>query len=167
MVVIVLGLPGCGKSYFAQRLAKMIHAEYVNSDRLRKENFKIRMYSDEEKAKIYDMMLQKMKEAIRYHKNLVLDATFHKNETRKPFVKQVKESLFFVEVWAKESIIRERLKKKRPYSDADFEVYQSLQQEWEPLEEPHLLLESTNANIHSMLQKAVQYLVWNNDKKPD
>lgn len=167
MVVIILGLPGCGKSYFAQRLAKMIHAEYVNSDRLRKENFKIGMYSDEEKAKVYDIMLQKMKQAIRHHKNLVLDATFHKNETRKPFFKQAKGSLFFVEVWAKESIIKERLKKKRPYSDADFEVYQSLQQEWEPLEKPRLLLESTNINIHSMLQKVAQYLGWNNDKKSD
>lgn len=167
MVIIVLGLPGSGKSYFAQRLAKMIQAKYVNSDRLRKEDLKIRTYSEEEKAKVYAMMLQKMKEAIRHRKNLVLDATFHKNETREPFVKQAKESLFFVKVWAKESIIRERLKKKRPYSDADFEVYQSLQKEWEPLEEPHLLLESTNANIHSMLQKATQYLGWNNDKKPD
>ncbi|RKN80224.1 AAA family ATPase [Ulvibacterium marinum] len=167
MVVIILGLPGSGKSYFAERLAKMIDAEYINSDRLRKEIFLICVYSDKEKAKVYDMMLQKMKDAIQHHKNLVLDATFHKNETRKPFVTQEKENLFFVQVWADESIIKERLKRNRPYSDADFEVYQRLQQEWEPLEEPHLLLESTDGNIHSMLQKAAQYLGWDDDKKTD
>ncbi len=167
MVVIILGLPGSGKSFFAERLAKMIHADYINSDRLRKEIFRIYMYSDKEKAKVYDIMLQKMKDAIQHHKNLVLDATFHKNKTRRPFIEQAKGKLFFVKVWADESIIKERLKRNRPYSDANFEVYQRIQQQWEPLKEPHLLLESSDGNIHSMLQKAAQYLGWNNDKKPD
>lgn len=167
MVVIILGLPGSGKSYFAQRLAKIIRAEYINSDRLRKETFPIPTYLEEEKAKIYDMMLQKMKDAILHHKNLVLDATFHRNEARKPFIKQAKGELFFVEVWADASIIQERLKRNRPYSDADFEVHQLVKQEWEPLTEPHLLLESTDDNIHGMLQRAAQYLGWDNDKKPD
>jgi predicted kinase len=165
MVVVILGLPGSGKSYFAKRLAKMIHAEYINSDRLRKEIFPRRSYSGGERAKVYDIMLKKMKEAVRQYKNLVLDATFHKNETRKPFIEQAKGTLFFIEVWADKSIIKERLKKNRPYSEANFEVHQLIRQQWEPLEEPHLLLESTNRNIHSMLQKAAQYLGWNDDKK--
>ena len=62
MVILVLGLPGSGKSYFAGRLAQKINAEYLNSDQIRKEMFQGRTYSDSEKAKVYEALLQKMTE---------------------------------------------------------------------------------------------------------
>jgi predicted kinase len=160
MIVIVLGLPGSGKSYFASRLARMLGADYVNSDRLRKELFPKRTYSAEEKSKVYEAMFQKMEEAIAHRKNLVLDATFHKNATRKQFMNSIKrkEQLFFIEVQAEENTIKQRLKKSRPYSEANFEVYKLIQKQWEPLQIPHLTIESTNDNIDRMLQEAVQYL---------
>ncbi|MGB5437478.1 MAG: AAA family ATPase [Maribacter sp.] len=160
MIVIVLGLPGSGKSYFASHLAVMLGADYVNSDRLRKELFPKRTYSDAEKAKVYATMFQKMEEVIGQGKNLVLDATFHKNATRKQFVDylKVKEQLFFIEVQAKEKTIKERLKKSRPYSEADFKVHKLIRQQWEPLQIPHLTIESTNDNIENMLQAAALYL---------
>lgn len=158
MVAIILGLPGSGKSYFASRLAEMLGADYVNSDRLRKELFPKRSYSKEEKAKVYEAMLKKMEKAIAKGKNLVLDATFHKNATRKWFMRKAKDNLFFIEVHANEHIIKERLKRSRPYSEADFEIHKLIRQQWEPLELSHLTLESTNENIDDMLQKAAQYL---------
>ena len=169
MIVIVFGLPGTGKSFFASRLAKMINADYINSDRVRKEMFKSSTYSEQEKAAVYNAMLEKMKEAVDQRKNLVLDATFHKNETRKPFLQEMKgkDKIFFIEVWAAENIARERLKESRPYSEADFEVYKLIRQYWETLNEPHLMLESTNENIDNMLQKAAEYLQWKDDKRTD
>ena len=169
MVVIVFGLPGSGKSYFASRLAKMIRADYINSDRLRKEMFKESTYSTQEKAAVYHEMLAKMMEAVNQNRNVVLDATFHKNDTRKLFMKEMegKGGIYFIEVQANENIIRERLKKERPYSEADFKVYKLIRQHCEPLNDPHLLLESTDENIDSMLQKAADYLKWKNDKRTD
>jgi predicted kinase len=169
MIVIVFGLPGSGKSYFASRLATLIKADYVNSDRLRLEMFEKRTYSDQEKAAVYNNMLEKMKEAISQHRNLVLDATFHKNETRKPFIEAIKgrDDVYFIEVWADEKIIKERLKKPRPYSEADIGVYTFIRQHWEPLNEAHLMLESTDENIDQLLQKAAAYLQLKNDKGTD
>jgi len=158
MIVLVSGLPGSGKSYFAERLSETINAGYVNSDRLRKELFPKRTYSDLEKAEVYKTMLRKMKEAMVEEKNLVMDATFHKNETRALFKKNTKDKIHFIEVCADEAIIKERLKRSRPFSEADYEVHQLIQHEWEALVEPHLLLESTNENIDDMLQIATQYL---------
>lgn len=160
MVVIVFGLPGSGKSYFASRLAKRIDADYINSDRLRKEMFKMRTYSRQEKESVYQTMLQKMKEDVVQNKNVVLDATFHKKETRQPFVKEMKTKggIYFIEIVAEERIIRERLKRKRRYSEADFKVYKIISSENELLPESHLVLESTNTNIKEMLGKAVDYL---------
>lgn len=167
MIVIVFGLPGSGKSYFASRLAHMMHADYINSDQLRREMFKTRAYSEEENAAVYGAMLEKMKEAVHLNRNLVLDATFHKNETRRPFKQESKgkNGIFFIEIRADENLIRQRLKKERPYSEADFEIYKQILQHWEPLHEQHLMLESTDENIGKILQKAAAYLQWKNDKR--
>ena len=167
MIVIVFGLPGSGKSYFASRLAKMINAGYVNSDKLRKEMFAERVYSEHEKTMVYNKMLEQMEEAVQQNNNLVLDATFHKKDTRKLFVEEMqgKGDILFIEVWADEEIIRERVKKERPYSEADFEVYQFISQQNEPLDIPHLILKSTNDNINEMLHKASKYLKIKNDDR--
>ena len=169
MSVFVFGLPGTGKSYFASRLAKMIGASYVNSDRVRKELFAQRTYSYNEKKVVYDTMLARTKEAIAVGQNLVLDATFHKKETRDTFMKQLSDQgeVFYIGLHSPENTIKDRLKKSRPYSEADFEVYKLIQQQWEPFNEDHLVLESTNNNIEEMLLKAAQYLGWKNDTGTD
>jgi predicted kinase len=165
MIVIVFGLPGSGKSYFASRLAKMIHADHVNSDQLRMQMFKSRTYSKKEKSTVYQVMLEKMKEAVNGNRNIVLDATFHTGESRKSFLQETKGGISFIEVKADENLTRERLNRERPYSEADYEIYKLIQQEWEQLDKPHLLLESTDENIDYMLQKAVEYLQMKDDKR--
>ncbi len=169
MVVVVFGLPGSGKSFFASRLADKIHAEYVNSDRVRKELFEKRDYSETEKNAVYAEMLQVMNVAVNQGKDVVLDATFHKKETRDLFANELssEELLFFIEIQADEETIKERLKVKRPYSEADYEVYKTISKKNEPLSNPHLILQSTNDNIAEMLEKAIAYLKLKNDESAD
>lgn len=155
---MVLGLPGSGKSYFSSRLAQKINAEYLNSDKIRKDLFPVRTYSESEKNAVYKALLEKMQEATDKGKDVVVDATFYKNEIRDKFISNIKEKVNFIEVWADEEIIRKRLKKKRRYSEADFQVYEFIKQQWEPLKHPHLKLKSTNDNINDMLQKAFNSL---------
>jgi predicted kinase len=76
-----------------------------------------------------------------------------------------KEEISFIEVQADENIIRQRLKKPRQYSEADFEVYKLIKQQNEPIDEPHLILKSTDDNIDEMLQKASEYLKIKNDNR--
>ena len=49
-------------------------------------------------------------------------------------------------------------------SEADFEVYQKIKNQWEPLNEDHLILQSTDDNINEMLNKAAGYLQLQNEK---
>ena len=160
MVVIVFGLPGTGKSFFAARLADQINADYINSDRLRMEMFPHRTYSDKEKGMVYKAMLERAKTADNNHKNVVLDATFYKNDLRKMIREEIgtESPIFFIEVTATEELVRERLQKKRPYSEADFEVYRLIERQWEVINEPHLTLNSADDNIDTMLQDAIDYL---------
>lgn len=56
MVVLVMGLPGSGKSYLARRLAELIGATYISSDRVRRDLFPAARYTAEEKAGVYEEM---------------------------------------------------------------------------------------------------------------
>ncbi|PUZ26384.1 hypothetical protein DCC81_11660 [Chitinophaga parva] len=160
MIIIVTGLPSSGKSYFASHLSALINAVYINSDQVRKRLFIRRTYSEAEKLSVYAHMLREMKDAVRQHKDVVMDATFYKKSIRENFLRQAggTETVAFIEIKADEALIKDRLKQARTDSEADFEVYQKIKEQWEPLEEPHLTLQSTNKNIDSMLAQAGDYL---------
>lgn len=64
MIVIVFGLPGSGKSYFATRLSEKLRAEYVSSDRVRNTMYAYKTYSEKEKPEVYEDMLAMMKTAL-------------------------------------------------------------------------------------------------------
>lgn len=165
MVVIVFGLPGSGKSFFASRLANLINAIYISSDKVRMEMYQQKTYSENEKLAVYDEMLRRMKEIIRESGKVVLDATFYKDEIRSKFIDVTQGDIDFIEVVADVRIIQERLKKPRPDSDADFEVYQKIKSVWEKLNDDHLALQSTNDNIDEILHTAISYLNVRNDNR--
>jgi predicted kinase len=159
MVVIVFGLPGSGKSYFASRLAEQLNAVYLNTDRLRLEMFDKRSYSDTEKMTVYNRVLDLVSELIAQHKSVVVDGTFYKEEIRSMFRKQLQKSaLIFIEVEADESVIQERLLKPREYSEADVGVYRKIKSQWEPMTGSHLVLKSSDSNINEMLATATGYI---------
>ena len=159
MTIIVFGLPGSGKSFFASALAELMGAEYIKTDSVRAQSFN-RSYSMEDKLQVYDAVLNRTIEMLQEKKNVVVDATFYKYDIRQKFNDQCKEfgDVYFIEVQADELVIRERLKTPRIDSDADFEVYKKVKTDWEPLTEDHLVLQSTNTNREEMLEKAITYL---------
>ncbi|HQW25056.1 MAG TPA: ATP-binding protein [Saprospiraceae bacterium] len=161
MVIIVFGLPGSGKSYFASRLAMHLEAEYVNSDELRMHMLQERNYTAAEKQRVYDAMLSRMSDALSDKKPIVLDATFYKKSIRRRFEQRAAtfhHSIIYIEVTASEDIIKDRLLIPRAYSEADYDVYLKLKKSAEPLTRDHLVLVSTNNNIVSMLHEALHYI---------
>src|SRR5262245_10628703 len=113
MMILVFGLPGSGKSYFATHLAKVIKAEYISSDKTRKKTFNRHTYATEEKQLVYKEMIDRMKDALKRHTSVVLDATFYKRDSRNKFSDAANniDKVIFIEVVAEESLIRERLRK--------------------------------------------------------
>jgi predicted kinase len=160
MIVIVMGLPGSGKSYFASRLAEMMNAGYISSDKVRKTLIGRSTYLEEEKELVYANMLAQMQRMIKENKDVVLDATFYTNAIRKKFINAAGETaqIIFIEIIASEDLIKERLKQIREDSEADFSIYKIIRGMWEAPQQAHLRLESTNTNIDSMLSKTLKYL---------
>jgi predicted kinase len=169
MVIIITGLPGSGKSYFAERLAQNLQAEYASSDSIRKTKFLNRTYSAKEKEMVYEEMLNRMLLSISHGKDIILDGTFYLDRLRQMFVRHALPdcTIIFIEVTADESLIQERLKKARTDSEADEKIYHLIKSQWEPLNEPHLTLHSTNENMNEMLELAHQYIQLSNDKRRD
>lgn len=160
MIIIVFGLPGSGKSFFAARLAEHIHASYLSSDKLRKELLPVRTYTDKEKEMVYKVMLDKALEVSQKKKDVVVDATFYKRSFRDRVLDDIADigSIKWIEVRANEDLIRDRLSIPRSESEADYDVYLKLKKDWEPMEEEHLVLISTNENLEYLLETAVRYL---------
>jgi predicted kinase len=164
MVILVFGFPGTGKTYFASRLAEKIKAVHYNSDNIRKKIGKWDKYDEASKMNTYDALLEKMRDAIQRGKNVVLDATFYKQELRDNFqraAKELKQPLIMIEVKAAEETIRQRLSKPRTDSQADYKVYEKVRAEFEPVTEDHLELHSDEDSPESMLTQALNYLAGN------
>jgi len=161
MIIMVFGLPGSGKSYFAERLVKVYKAAYLSSDRVRKEISNDPEYSEDQKLRIYESMLSRIENLCKENAFVVLDATFYKKSIRQQFIEKadlIYQQLVFIEVQASEGIIYDRVSRPRDRSDADFEVYKTIKRQFEPLEESHLVLQSTNDNINSMLEDATAHI---------
>ena len=160
MVVIVFGLPGSGKSYFACRLAEKIDAFYLNSDQVRMEMFSSRTYSNEEKDAVYSELLTQAERHVKANRDVIIDATFYKQQLRDLFHKTLEylTKVLFIEVVADEKLVVSRVERPRKFSEANAEVYRKIKSQWEPLNEEHLLIESTENNIDIMLDQSLQYL---------
>lgn len=161
-LILVCGLPGSGKSFFAKHLSDKIQASYLSSDVYRKELFPHhRTYSEKEKQSVYDALLSSTETNLIHHTSVVLDATFYKNNLRLPFYKLAKQlncpcSIIYIS--AEEKLIKERTSQVREDSEADYSVYLKLKDAFEAIDKPHLTLESTNKNLDTLLSTSLTFL---------
>lgn len=162
VLVLVCGLPGSGKSYFADQLSKKMKAEHFNTDVLRKELFPLqRTYSEKEKQIVYDTLLSKTSSSLNERKSVIVDATFYKNELRVPFynlAQTKKVPIYIFYITADESLIQARTSVLRSDSEADYSVYLKLKELFEPITTPYATLISTQNNIDDLLTTALIYL---------
>lgn len=161
MLVIIFGLPGTGKSFFGEKLSKHLDWEYINSDRIRHALNLRGKYEASDKKKVYEAIFQKAKELLGRNKNIILDATFsdHKQLAEaKELAYNMGKEIKLIEMKADEQTIKERISKKRKYSEAGFDIYEKIKNEFDPIKEPHLVLDSSNNSVHKLLEKAKQYL---------
>lgn len=161
MIVIVFGLPGSGKTYFAERLAERLGGYHLSSDVIRKELAPSPNYSETEKELIYKKMFNIMYDYADSEEPLILDGTFYKSAIRDNFIAGIERlgrDIKFIEISADEKLIKKRIDQYRETSDANFAIYQQIKEEFEPYNEEHLVLISKKDNEEEMLHKALFYL---------
>lgn len=161
MIIMVMGLPGSGKTYFARHLSERLGTPYVGSDQTRKEKHAMGKYSLKDRRNVYEEMLSRMEQHLTSGEPVILDATFYKEDLRLPFAILAKNKgipLYKLWIEAPIEVIKERVSSRRDDSDADFAVYQKLSADFEPPSMPYLKMMSGQDNLDSMLVEAKQYL---------
>lgn len=167
MMILVSGLPGSGKSFFASRLAKRLNADYINSDLVRKILRVTGKYAFEDKFRVYRYMAEKATALVKRGNTVVVDATFYHHSMRTLFINAAAQSrcrIYFIVIGAAEELVKERLSQPRQDSEADLGVYQSMKAQFESYIQPHLRLQSKANNIEQMLAEAIEYLSESNGK---
>lgn len=158
---MVLGLPGSGKSFFAERLALKLDGVYISSDQLRKKINMSGKYSLTEKTLVYQEMENLTKGYLQANRLVILDATFYLRKFRNSFIslsKSLQCPYFLIQVVADDALTKQRMARSRAYSEADYTVYQLLKKEYEPIDSPHLTISSESDNIVQMLKLACDYI---------
>jgi predicted kinase len=156
-----MGLPGTGKSSVAEALAQAWDAAYVSSDRLRHEAGQLGAYSPEDKDFIYQLLCQRVSEALERSPRVVADATFSSARHREALAEAARQagaSLRWVELSADEAAIRARTARERPWTEADFSVYQALRQAYEPPPHPFLRLDTTQGSPQAQAARILEQL---------
>lgn len=160
-LLMITGLPGTGKTTVASALAKRLQAEHFNTDMIRQEMGLRGQYDPETKEQVYSILLERTREALAAGKTVVVDGTFYRSKLRDEFRQQLNAQLipiYWLELWAEDELIRKRVSKARAYSEADFEIYLKIKATYEPILEPHLRLESKDANLEQLVEEIILHL---------
>ena len=161
MVILVMGLPGSGKSYFAAKLSEAFDFAYISSDVVRFRNGYRSRYGVNDKFEVYRLMLAMTEVELNKGKSVVVDATFYRKSLRQSFARlaaKMQTEIRYVLVAADPVLVRRRLSRERMYSEADFGVYKLVESEFQEVDEPHLALHSTDSNLDEMIDMATVYL---------
>jgi len=147
LIVLICGLPGVGKTTIAKNLAPLIDAVILSSDKIRKELIPNPTYTKEERKLIYDVMVLIAAYLQNSGTNIILDATFNKEDSRnkvKQRIRVPRDEFFIIECVCPENIIFSRIKnRKEDYSDADISVYKKMKKIYEPVKVDHITVDTS------------------------
>jgi predicted kinase len=156
-LVVVCGLPGVGKTTVARRAADRLDARLLRTDEVRKDLFPDPEYSSEETAAVYDEVLRRARQELTTGESVVLDGTFRTERLRERAadVAGGQGAAFeLVAVDSEESVVRRRIAERNgDASDADFEIYGVIAEEFEPIDCEHATVDNSGplADTHAQV----------------
>jgi len=150
MLIIVCGLPGTGKTTLSKRIADETKSFLLNTDVIRKKITEDPKYTEREKSLIYELLFEMAEKFLLTGKNVILDGTFYREELReraKEIARNTRNKYKIIEIICDEKLIKkamvERKKDRKCVSDADFDTYNKIKKQFEPIREKHLVLDTS------------------------
>lgn len=147
MLVVVCGLPGVGKTTVSEAIADRIGGELLRTDVVRKELFPDPDYVPEETRATYDELFARGREMAADGVTVVLDGTFKQGVQRNraaDLAASLGVEFTLVVVTASETAARERIAaRENDESDADFDVYLLLKEQFEPVDRDHVTIDNS------------------------
>ncbi len=171
-LIMVMGLPGVGKTYLAQHLAEHIHAYHLSTDIIRKEmtgmpiekhcfeGYGKGIYTREVSAQTYQELYQRTNNFLSQGKSCIIDATFLWEKSRAE-AKQIADKnharFYIIDCTCPEKLVMQRMKKREKefsLSDATPEIYYRIKDNVEAVKNrSHYLKIDTAQSIKTNLNK--------------
>lgn len=157
-----------GKTSISNELAKLTRWTVLSTDKIRKELFPNPTYSTEEKRLIYEVLMLIAKYLHRSETNCILDATFNTKYSREEIKKKLNlssQQICIVECICPEDTVIMRIKnRKSDYSDANDYIYRSMKANYQPIEEEHIVVDTSKESPGMIAEKIINQLSRTNMK---
>jgi len=149
LIILICGYPGVGKTTLANELGPLINAVILSTDKIRKELVDKPNYSEEEKKLIYNILLLIAKYLHNNGINCILDATFNNQKAIEDIKKGLNltdDQFKIIECICPEELIISRIQKRKSgFSDADVSIYRMIKENYEPLKEKHITVDTSQS----------------------
>ena len=164
VMVVISGLPGSGKSYFAHRLVKQVPLLVLESDVLPRALFPNPTYTRDESAQLFEACYSLIDDLLRQGIPLLLDATnLTEGHRERPYhiTEQLALRLILIYLKAPPDVVYDRLKGRSERanlegrSSADWGVYQRMRSTVEPIKRNHLVVD-TSKDISPAIAKVAR-----------
>ena len=166
VLVVLSGLPGSGKSYFARRLVHRFPLLVLESDFLRKVLFSKPAYTGEESRQLFDACHTLTADLLEQGIPVLLDSTnlieYHREHLYR-IADRCGAMLIIVYVKAPESVVYERLTARsrgedgQSHSKADWSVYKKLLPTVDPVTSRHVTVD-TSRDITPAIEKIARQI---------
>lgn len=163
-LILMVGLPGTGKSTLARRLAALLPAPIVESDRVRRILFKWPRHTLNESRRVHQVCRVLIEQLLRQGSSVIFDAT-NLIEAHRALIYQIADRLriplVILFVTAPPEVVRDRLegrsRQRRPEdaSEATWSVYERMRRYMEPIGRPYLEVD-TSRDLETLLPQLVE-----------
>ncbi|MCX8014943.1 MAG: AAA family ATPase [candidate division WOR-3 bacterium] len=176
-LILIMGLPGVGKTYLAQHLSEHISAYHLCSDIIRKEitNTPIEthcfegygkgIYAPEVSKRTYEELYRRAENYLTQGKICIVDATFLWEKSRqelKAIAEKYQAQFYIIECTCPEKVVLKRMQQRKnefSLSDATPEIYYKLKENLEQVKEKKNYLKvDTSRPIKANLKKIIHFL---------
>jgi predicted kinase len=163
-LIVLSGLPGNGKSHFANKLSQRIPVLIVGSDRIRKALVAKPKYNPGEHARVFSACHQLIEDLLQEGYRVVFDATNLTESVRHTLydiAENTETPLSIIWFTAPIDVVRRRLDARAAglsidsHSDADWQIHCRLRPSEEPINRPHLIVDSSQ-DISPLVDQVVR-----------
>ncbi|MFW9903896.1 MAG: AAA family ATPase [Candidatus Thorarchaeota archaeon] len=175
-LIIILGLPGTGKSYLAAQILKSISNPpiYLSTDKIRRALFDFshhqyvpfgdKLYTQEKRDLVYNALYLVVEILLSQRLSVMVDGTFYAQTKRQPLLKicqRLNQSYFIIKTTSSEDLVKQRIQKRKSQndndSDADFNIYLEIKERFDPITAPYLEIDTGN-ELSTILKEVTLYI---------
>ena len=166
-LLIMVGLPGAGKSYIVDYVRDRLNPTIIRTDYVRRYVREQPTYTPAEMTYIYEICYGLVDARLGRGERVIFDGSNYLAARRRRLLEVAayhRSAVAICHVQASEAVTRQRLRRRiegdghnGDLSDAGWSVYQWMVEAQEPVAVPHLKLDTTDAPPETLVQRLCDY----------